>query len=782
MNRQHNVAVADGELPEDAALGRDDALMVEAWEDDRPDASDWNAVGPLGYRPPGGARRTLLLIALAWVVVAFGMAVTHAASVKSDPIDYYEDSLFQYGAASLANEGGLTGTHPRLNAPLGADWRDFAIHTDTLTFAQYWVIGWGSNNPIQIVNIAFWLSFFWCAAAFVWAARRLGVRDWLAVGLGIAYAFTAYHFFRGIHHEFMSQYWTLPLMCVAAVHVAVGARTSSWLHRAQWAGIGALCALNGAYYWFFALIVFGLAGLIRLGRDGVRGARAQASAWLAPFVGLVGGTVLALGPSVLLNLSDGPNYRVPSRSLTDSEVHALRPSLLFAPVEGHRLGFLRDWAAGLARFMPGGERQPMAIGLIATAGLALAVAMLGRGVLARTRPRHTTAAVTLATLGAGFLLASLLLGTGGGLHWDLGLAGFVLIRAWGRASIVLVTISLLLLGAVVSRWRPQWVARRIAPLSGGARFASMVGAAVLVGGFGIWDQFPTRHVDTAQLAEYNASKSFYQRLDGALTPGSSVFQLPVVPFPEHWSGSMLYQPLEGVLFAPRLRFSAGAVAGRQGDWQESLIAGPNELFPELRDAGFDAVVIDRRGFSNPDWFIDQYRAVQGVTEIASDAHRVALSIAKVGTPNVRSGYDLVHQPIMSFGEGFNRPADGWSAETSEGGSYVHAFSRSGEMLIRNRTDRNFHACVSMTVTSSGAARRSFEIVGATGKALAKVTLEAAPVTIRFPAVFPPGSTTWSVTASGLVSGEDQARRSSAVISSAGIDGSFDRAPSCEATG
>lgn len=112
MNHESDALIADP-----APAPADDDLLIEPWDEDRPDPSDWNAVGPLGYRPPGGARRTLLLIAMAWVVVALGMAVTSAASVKSDPIDYYEDSLFQYGAASLANEGGLTATHPRMNAP-----------------------------------------------------------------------------------------------------------------------------------------------------------------------------------------------------------------------------------------------------------------------------------------------------------------------------------------------------------------------------------------------------------------------------------------------------------------------------------------------------------------------------------------------------------------------------------------------------------------------------------------------------------------------------------------
>ena len=174
-------------------------------------------------------RRSLLPLVIVLLAVIAGIALTNGGSLSSTPIDYYEDSLFQYGVASSANEAGLTATHPRLNYPFGADWRDFAIHTDTASVAQYWVISFFSDSPIQIVNVAYVLSYLFCAVAFYLVARSFKIHEAIAAGLAIGYAFLPYHFFRGIHHQFMSQYWTLPVL----VWLASWPRSSS---TGSWCG------------------------------------------------------------------------------------------------------------------------------------------------------------------------------------------------------------------------------------------------------------------------------------------------------------------------------------------------------------------------------------------------------------------------------------------------------------------------------------------------------------------------------------------------------------------
>ena len=53
-------------------------------------------------------RRSLLPLVIVLLAVIAGIALTNGGSLSSTPIDYYEDSLFQYGVASSANEAGLS--------------------------------------------------------------------------------------------------------------------------------------------------------------------------------------------------------------------------------------------------------------------------------------------------------------------------------------------------------------------------------------------------------------------------------------------------------------------------------------------------------------------------------------------------------------------------------------------------------------------------------------------------------------------------------------------------
>ena len=787
---------------------------------------------PRGFAPshPLSTRQAKILALFGiFLAVALGILVTGAGSLSSRPIDYYEDSLFQYSVASSANEAGLSATHPRLNAPLGADWRDFAIHTDLASVAQYWAISFFSDSPIQIVNIAYVLSYFWCALAFYFVATKLGARRAIAAGLAIGYPFTAYHFFRGIHHQFMSQYWTLPLLAWIAVVVAVGERgVSVSAHEAgpggawraklrtawsstgpQLAAAGFLCAINGAYYTVFAVFLLGLAVLIRVLR--VRPALSfrhwRLPAW--PLVGFALGGVTALLPSALLRAGDGVNPRTPSRMMADGDSFALRPSLLLAPVEDHRLGFFKDWADNLARSVGGGERQPMAIGLLASLGMVVAVLVLvarfrGASMSIATPARtqadtdaqartgvpnlSTDPLLAVSALTVGFLMIALLVGVPGGLHWDISMAGFKLIRSWGRTSIVIATLALLVMALALSKVVDRLIGQRPSagprgPRSSADRALAAGATAVLLGSLMIWDQGPDWKVDSAQISEYRLSKRFYENLEAKLPEGTSVFYLPTVPFPEHWMGSLLYNPLEGVFYTRDLKFSSGGIAGRQSDWQENLREGPEELFAELKDAGFGAVIVDRRGFGDPQWFVDQYSSAPGVARVVEDEHRVALDISGVRDPEVRTGFDLVHQPTVSFLDGFNKAVDGYFAPSSDSNGPLQSFTHSAVIEFRNRTDQTYKACVryelSATTDPPGGGSRTITVDGP-GRAADRDAEFAAGDAERVAVLvdLPPGNTQWHLTVSGEPGFPGPGRRSSAAIRGFSMFGSFGRAPDC----
>jgi hypothetical protein len=106
-----------------------------------------------------------------------------------------------------------------------------------------------------------------------------------------------------------------------------------------------------------------------------------------------------------------------------------------------------------------------------------------------------------------------------------------------------------------------------------------------------------------------------------------VFQLPVVDFPEH--GDLLRLSAHdliktGYLHSETLRWSAGAIRGRDGEWQfpASKLTTP-ELVRGVTAMGFSALTLDRRGYAD-----DGRRQVRELTGV-------------LGPPIARGGHDLL---------------------------------------------------------------------------------------------------------------------------------------------
>jgi hypothetical protein len=244
--------------------------------------------------------------------------------------------------------------------------------------------------------------------------------------------------------------------------------------------------------------------------------------------------------------------------------------------------------------------------------------------------------------------------------------------------------------------------------------------------------------------------------------------------------------LEGVFFTKDLKFSSGGIAGRQSDWQENLVEGPEELFAELKDAGFGAAVVDRRGFGDPQWFVDQYSNAPGVTVVAEDEHRVGLDISGVREPEVRTGFDLVHQPTVAFVDGFNKPVDGYFASSSDDQGHLQSFTHSGVIEFRNRTDSTYKACVRYEVEATtappegGDRRVTLDAPGRAADRRFELSV-GEPVREAVLVELPPGTTDWNFAVSGEAGEPSAGRRSSAAVRGFSMVGSFGRAPDCAAS-
>jgi hypothetical protein len=88
-----------------------------------------------------------------------------------------------------------------------------------------------------------------------------------------------------------------------------------------------------------------------------------------------------------------------------------------------------------------------------------------------------------------------------------------------------------------------------------------------------------------------------------------VFTMPFVPYPETLSVGRLsgYDPVRGYLHTKTVRWSFGAVKGREADQWQREVAGlrSDDLVKRLAVAGFDGLFVDKRGYAiddNRHWF------------------------------------------------------------------------------------------------------------------------------------------------------------------------------------
>ncbi|MEI8313563.1 MAG: hypothetical protein WCH98_22670, partial [Verrucomicrobiota bacterium] len=180
--------------------------------------------------------------------------------------------------------------------------------------------------------------------------------------------------------------------------------------------------------------------------------------------------------------------------------------------------------------------------------------------------------------------------TTGGLNAIAGALGFTMFRTGCRYSVVILAIVLL------------FAVRRMAALPLRSGMASLL--AVLAAALVFWDQVPRPpdNKETEAIAfQIESDREIVEKMEAALPAGAMVFQIPIMEFPEAPApGLSPYDHLRPYLFSNRLRYSFGSMKGREDTlWQKDLskLSLPDAV-KKLRELGFQAILINRNGFSD----------------------------------------------------------------------------------------------------------------------------------------------------------------------------------------
>lgn len=558
--------------------------------------------------------RSILLYAesmLLTLVIVFASLDLRHANMRV-PLYYSmgSDVHFILGMIKSIADNGWYFENPWLGAPGTLKIYDFPF-AETGTFLGVKLFLLVFRDPYLAGNLFYLATYVLAAWSALFVSRKLGADGQVAVATGLLFTFTPYHFWRGMAHLHLSAYYPIPLVVMVSLWLCQGlplflatgerGRLRPGWHAGRTLPVlvtALLVSLGGpysAYFGTFLLIVGGLIGLLR--RPGLDRAMEAIVC-----VGLVAGLfLLQLLPFVIGSHRQGRVQTTVKRTMDDYHVHALHLENLIRPTVGHRLPWMgqlstyerdvspSDLPSLLVQF--GEARLCTPLGLFGSLGLffLIAAALASPFPLTERQP-------AVRDLGK-LCVASLLLCLFGGLGEVIAAHVTTMIRCYNRISIYISFFACL--AAALLATRPATGATASDRKRRQVSVFLVWGVTLLA----LLDQIPSGATPDHRrdAAQFLGDQQFIRRIEQAIPPGSMVFQLPVVPFPEGGTRESMedYSHFRGYAHSHTVRWSYGAMKGRDvaGLQDELATLDPAGLVGRLQELGFAGIYINRKGLT-----------------------------------------------------------------------------------------------------------------------------------------------------------------------------------------
>ncbi len=620
-----------------------------------------------------GPLRTLLIYsgaAVLSIAILFVVFKLWKADLRV-PFSYSGDALIYSMVIKGTVEHGWYLRNDSVGAPTGLRMHDYPfpdsfnfllIKLLSLTRAEY---GW-------VLNVFFLLTFPLTTLCSMFAFRQFKLSALSAVVWSLLYTFIPSHFFRGQSHLFLATYYTVPLAVTVALWISTGALFSDGSKtKKHWLGLNLrsrkllisiiVCLLVSSvgfvYYAFFSCFFILIAGVTAAyARGSIR------HLLLAVFLVAVvfGGLLANLAPN-LIYLYEHGEVNVTQRSPAEAEVYALKLAPMLLPISGHRLSRLAALTEKYAVSTSSNESGAAALGLFGSVGFLVLLSWLffikpdasnlgSDGVFAILNHLSimNAAAVLLATLGGFSSLFALLISPQ--------------IRTYNRISIYIAFFSLLAAALLLEKFF-----RNRATSLPQALFPGLLALILVVG---VLDQTSKRFVPTyeSNKAEFRNDAEFVSSIAHLAPAGAMIFQLPYVPFPEQPAVNRMtdYSLFKGYLHSQNLRWSYGAMKGREGDlWLKHVSAQPvDQMLEAISVAGFKGIYIDRFGYQDEGAEIEtKLKDMIGKAPLVSSNKRLVYFDLTEFSDQIMGRYspdkwalkrDLIMQPlVLAWGGGFS---------------------------------------------------------------------------------------------------------------------------------
>jgi len=474
------------------------------------------------------------------------------------------------------------------------------------TFAR--IVDVFSGSPFLGINLLLFLSFPFVAVLAYLLLRIVSRGGPIAIALAIAFTMIPYHFGRGLGHTYLATMYGGVTAVMLATLIGLGylpriLRTGSTGRRALTVilliGLIVVTSWSGLYYAAFAVILGGAAVVWRIAR---RDSWGRVAFNAVPVLSVAILAIVGFIPGALTVLKNPPLFPLAERSAAESVTLAGSLSMAVLPAPISELpGMWRYNAAVSDRVAEAvGGGPPVESTALTNYGTwittaCLLVFLIGWVIRAR---RRTLSGSAVPFTGYLAIVAMLFF-----VPWGLNflVASFVTaqIRGWNRLLPILLLVFIMGAMAVLSRTR--WDRTNVATGIAGVAILAVVVVEQVVPFRAAYAQGAATGSLSVQVA-----RDYSDQVNAAIPEHCAILQLPYVQFPEQGTLPPELNDYEHFL-QPLVNndkdFSYGAVKNTTASEQLARIgAVPNAADLEnLRNAGFCAIHVDRRGIADNVW-------------------------------------------------------------------------------------------------------------------------------------------------------------------------------------
>ncbi|MGH9767446.1 MAG: hypothetical protein ACREAB_08440 [Blastocatellia bacterium] len=607
------------------------------------------------------------------------------------PFLYGGDGLFYSMVIKAIITNGWYLSNPWLGAPHGQELYDFP-QPDNISYLLIKLMGLFTSNYATVFNLFYLITFPLTTICSLYVLRKFNVSRPPAVLASLLYTFTFYHLSRSQHHLMYSTYYPVPLMVMVILWVCSEklslirtelGRARLALRNPKLIASLLICVLiastGGAYYSFFAIWLLASVALFLAIRH-----RSFVKLTTPVFlIAVIFGVFLAnVTPNLIYRLTHD-KAEAAERKAAEAEIYGLKIAQLVLPASDHRIKALAKFKALYDQTPVTTENLDSSLGFIGSAGFLFLIGWL------LYRKSRDDAGQTCELFNHLSLLnaSGVLIGTVGGFGSLFAHLISPQIRAYNRISVFIAFFSFFAVALLLDRLSRRFFQTRARQII----FYVLIPLLILAG---VLDQTRRQHHDDYKETKtiFLNDRDFIRQIESETPQQAMIFQLPVQIFPEGES----YDHLKGYLQSDKLRWSHGAMRGRDGaNWQKTIAAMPvTEMIDIIAIAGFSGVYIGQAFY--PD----------GGAKIESEISSLLQSRPLVSRNQRLSFFNLIEyrkkldgdpekalSPLLlrwqkDFSDLEGSPEDSW-----------RWCSTTGELLIENRLPRERQATIEMTVSS-----------------------------------------------------------------------------------